>query len=67
MSGAAAATSETTQDELECLARGVGGGMIFAVPILYTMEMWWLAYETPSWKVLVFLLFSRFRRSLLGA
>ena len=42
------------QDELACLVRGVCGALIFSIPILYTMEVWWLADSTPTWKIGLF-------------
>lgn len=42
------------QDELACLVRGVCGALVFAVPILYTTEVWWLAHSTPTWKIVLF-------------
>ena len=45
---------EPEQDELACLVRGICGALVFAVPILYTMEVWWLAHSTPTWKIVLF-------------
>jgi putative integral membrane protein (TIGR02587 family) len=44
------------QDELACLVRGACGALVFAVPVLYTMEVWWLAHSTPTWKIVLFFL-----------
>lgn len=41
--------------ELEHVLRGVGGGVLFSIPILYTMEIWELALSTPPWKILLLL------------
>lgn len=30
------------------LTRGICGGCLFAMPMIYTMEMWWLGYDTPT-------------------
>lgn len=38
------------------LTRGVCGGCVFAMPMIYTMEMWWLGYDTPTWRAALFLL-----------
>lgn len=35
--------------------RALSGGFIFAVPLLYTMEMWWIGATTELWKLLAFL------------
>src|SRR5688572_8767407 len=32
--------------ELEELARALSGGMLFGIPLLYTMEVWWIASST---------------------
>lgn len=44
------------QDEAVCLVRGTCGALVFAVPMLYTMEVWWLAHSTPTWKIILFYL-----------
>lgn len=37
------------QDELEDLIRGASGGFLFGIPLLYTMEVWWIgSYTEPS-------------------
>jgi uncharacterized membrane protein len=37
------------QETLAGLARGLGGAILFALPLLMTMEMWWLGfYRSPS-------------------
>jgi putative integral membrane protein (TIGR02587 family) len=33
------------------LVRGVAGGMILGVPLLYTMEMWWIGMYVSDWKI----------------
>jgi putative integral membrane protein (TIGR02587 family) len=37
------------------LVRGLCGGFLFAVPIIYTMEVWWLGHSLVLWKVLAIL------------
>ena len=34
--------------------RGVAGGQLVAMPLLMTMEMWWLGFYMLVWKVLLF-------------
>jgi putative integral membrane protein (TIGR02587 family) len=35
-------------DELKDLIRGASGGFLFGIPLLYTMEVWWIgSYTTP--------------------
>ncbi|MFN8590396.1 MAG: TIGR02587 family membrane protein [Thermomicrobiales bacterium] len=41
--------------EIQDFFRALAGGFIFAVPLLYTMEMWWIGTATPLWKLLAFL------------
>ena len=37
--------------------RGVAGGLLVAMPLLMTMEMWWLGFYMPPYKLLLFLVF----------
>jgi putative integral membrane protein (TIGR02587 family) len=43
------------RDELGDILRAVSGGFIFATPLLYTMEMWWIGTTAELWKLLLFL------------
>ena len=43
------------RDELHDVLRAVSGGFIFATPLLYTMEMWWIGTTAELWKLLLFL------------
>jgi putative integral membrane protein (TIGR02587 family) len=36
------------------VARGFGGALLFAMPILMTMEMWWLGFYVERWKLALF-------------
>lgn len=45
----------TAREEWIALVRALCGGFIFAVPIIYTMEVWWLGHTLPLWKVLTIL------------
>src|SRR3954452_17307905 len=36
--------AKETRDVFAGLARGFGGSMLFALPLLMTMEMWWLGF-----------------------
>jgi putative integral membrane protein (TIGR02587 family) len=42
--------------EADDLARGIGGGMLFGIPLVYTMEVWWLGGTTRPAHLLVALL-----------
>ena len=37
------------------LARAFAGAVIFALPLLMTMEMWWLGFTMPAWKIALLL------------
>lgn len=41
--------------EAHDLARGIAGGLLFGVPLLYTMEVWWLGGTTSPPRMLVIL------------
>lgn len=36
--------------ELVDVVRGMSGGLLFGVPLLYTMEVWWTAEHTTPWQ-----------------
>src|SRR5919107_797929 len=50
-----AAEAAGWRDELNDVLRAVSGGFIFATPLLYTMEMWWIGTTAELWKLLLFL------------
>ena len=37
------------------MARACAGGLLFGIPLLYTMEVWWSGFTLPWWKVLLLL------------
>jgi putative integral membrane protein (TIGR02587 family) len=39
------------------LSRAFAGALIFSLPMLMTMEMWWIGLHMPAWKLVVFSLF----------
>ena len=41
--------------ELNDLIRAFSGAYIFGVPLLFTMEMWWIGQYAEPWKLLTFL------------
>lgn len=49
------AGSSTWKREVEDLARGFSGAYIFGVPLLFTMEMWWIGEYANLWKMATFL------------
>lgn len=47
------ASSSIWQRELLNLLRGASGGFLFGVPLLYTVEVWWIGSSTtPAWMLL---------------
>jgi putative integral membrane protein (TIGR02587 family) len=38
------------------LARAFGGAIFFALPLLMTMEMWWLGFYMDRWRLALFML-----------
>ena len=42
------------RDEIQDLLRAASGGFIFAVPLLYTMEMWEIGVTAALWQLLLF-------------
>lgn len=40
------------REEAVALARGASGGLLFGIPLLYTMEIWWLGNHTTALQVL---------------
>lgn len=41
---------------LQEYARGVAGGLLFSLPLLYTMEVWWTGFLVPPWRLAVYVL-----------
>ncbi|MCC2634971.1 MAG: conserved rane protein of unknown function [Ramlibacter sp.] len=37
------------------LARAFAGAILFGLPLLMTMEMWWLGFTMPAWKLVLLL------------
>lgn len=42
----------TTADSLREYARGLGGGLLFSLPLLFTMEIWQAAFTIPPLRLL---------------
>jgi putative integral membrane protein (TIGR02587 family) len=54
-SGARAATKHRSiATSLQEYARGLAGGLLFSLPLLYTMEVWWAGLTAHPWRVLVY-------------
>ncbi len=43
------------EKEFDDLARGLSGAFIFGMPLLFTMEMWWIGTFTEPWKLYLIL------------
>lgn len=43
-------------DERDAFIRAFAGAYIFGIPLLFTMEMWWIGKHADVWKLFVFLL-----------
>lgn len=43
------------EKEFDDLARAASGAFLFGMPLLFTMEMWWIGTFTELWKLLLFL------------
>jgi putative integral membrane protein (TIGR02587 family) len=43
------------RDELSAFARAFSGAALFGMPLLFTMEMWWIGSYAERWKLLLFL------------
>lgn len=48
-------TREQWASEATDLGRAFGGAFLFGIPLLYTMETWWIGEYADLWKLVVFL------------
>ncbi|HYP54281.1 MAG TPA: TIGR02587 family membrane protein [Pyrinomonadaceae bacterium] len=46
----------STSQSLREYARGVAGGLLFSLPLLYTMEVWWAGFTSHPWRLAVYVL-----------
>jgi putative integral membrane protein (TIGR02587 family) len=44
----------TFAQSLREYARGVAGGLLFSLPLLYTMEVWWAGFSSHPWRLAVY-------------
>ena len=51
-------TLRPVRDSLREYARGVVGGLMFSLPMLYTMEVWWAGFQLRSERILLLLGFT---------
>lgn len=52
---ASAAKNESTRDLLVGYARAFGGAIFFSLPLLMTMEMWWLGFYMGRFRLALFM------------
>ena len=46
------------RQEFGDVVRGLAGGFLFGIPLLYTMEAWWIGVYAEPWRLLLLLLFA---------
>ena len=51
-----AAGGRTVARSLQEYGRGVAGGLMFSLPLLYTMEVWWAGFIAHPWRLLAYVL-----------
>lgn len=44
----------TVTESLREYGRGVAGGLLFSLPLLYTMEVWWAGFTSHPWRLAVY-------------
>lgn len=47
--------SHSWSHQLNDMIRGASGGFLFGIPLLYTMEVWWIGSQTPPHLMLIIL------------
>jgi putative integral membrane protein (TIGR02587 family) len=48
--------AKNTVQSLQEYGRGVIGGLLFSLPMLYTMEIWWTSFTVSPWLLLLYML-----------
>ncbi len=46
--------SRNVAQSLQEYGRGVAGGLMFSLPLLYTMEVWWVGFTAHPWRLLCY-------------
>lgn len=46
----------TVAQSLQEYGRGVAGGLMFSLPLLYTMEVWWTGFIAHPWRLLIYVM-----------
>jgi len=42
-------------ESMQEYGRGIAGGLMFAIPLLYTMEVWWTGFSLHPWRILAYM------------
>lgn len=50
------AGERTVAESLQEYGRGLAGGLMFSLPLLYTMEVWWAGFVAHPWRLLAYVL-----------
>ncbi|QAA80264.1 TIGR02587 family membrane protein [Aequorivita sp. H23M31] len=53
-------SSKSISDSLKEYGRGLTGGLLFSLPMLYTMELWWAGFNTDPFPLTVYFLVGLF-------
>jgi putative integral membrane protein (TIGR02587 family) len=48
------AVERTVAESLQEYGRGVAGGLMFSLPLLYTMEVWWAGFIAHPWRLIAY-------------
>jgi putative integral membrane protein (TIGR02587 family) len=52
---ASASAERSIAKSLREYARGIAGGLMFSLPLLYTMEMWWAGFTSQPERLLLYI------------
>lgn len=52
-SQSAVASTRPIKRSLQEYGRGIAGGLLFSMPLLYTMEVWWAGFTMEAWRLLI--------------
>lgn len=48
----------STGESLGEYGRGIAGGVMFSLPLLYTMEVWWAGLALHPWRMVIYVVFT---------
>jgi putative integral membrane protein (TIGR02587 family) len=54
MSPSSHSTPRSIAQSVQIYARGAAGGLLFSLPLLYTMEVWWTGFIAHPWRLVVY-------------